>query len=206
MFERFTKAARESVGLAQLEARSLRHNYIGTEHLLLALLASQEGPAARVLNRLGVGREEIRDGVIEIIGLGPLQEPDAAALDAIGIDLHEVRRRAEQAFGPGALERARETRSIGRPGKARRRRWPRRRCGETTSGDRLPLTPRAKKVVELSLREALQLGHNYIETEHILLGLLREGEGIGALLLRKAGVDYDRARRGLDDGSVDKGP
>ncbi|WP_037343109.1 Clp protease N-terminal domain-containing protein, partial [Saccharopolyspora rectivirgula] len=67
--------------------------------------------------------------------------------------------------------------------------------GESTAGGHIPFTPRAKKVLELSLREALQLGHNYIGTEHILLGLIREGEGVAAQVLVKLGADLNRVRQ-----------
>ena len=67
--------------------------------------------------------------------------------------------------------------------------------GQATPTGHIPFTPRAKKVLELSLREALQLGHNYIGTEHILLGLIREGEGVAAQVLQKLGADLDRVRQ-----------
>jgi ATP-dependent Clp protease ATP-binding subunit ClpA len=109
------------------------------------------------------------------VGRGPLGERDAEALGAIGIDLDEVRRRVEASFGPGALSRL--------PGQGcrRGRRMPPVR-------GHIPLTPRAKKVLELSLREALVLKHKYIGTEHILLGLVREGEGLAMLVLTRLGV------------------
>src|SRR5919205_2618897 len=67
--------------------------------------------------------------------------------------------------------------------------------GQTAPTGHIPFTPRAKKVLELSLREALQLGHNYIGTEHILLGLIREGEGVAAQVLQKLGADLGRVRQ-----------
>ena len=115
MFERFTERARQVVVLAQDEARALKHNYIGTEHILLGLLREEEGLAARVLESLDITVEEVRAQVARIVGQGD----------------------------------------------------------EVTTGQ-IPFTPRAKKVLELALREALSLGHNYIGTEHILLGLVRE--------------------------------
>jgi ATP-dependent Clp protease ATP-binding subunit ClpA len=126
MFERFTPRARHSVVLAQEEARLLRHNYIGTEHVLLGLLGETEGLAARVLSGFGMSLESARAGVAAIVE-------------------------------PGSKE---------------------------MSGH-IPFTPRAKKTLELALREALQLHHNYIGTEHVLLGVIREGEGVGARLLRQ---------------------
>ncbi len=191
MFERFTHSARQVVVLAQTEARSLRHNHIGTEHLLLGLLGETEGLAARVLNELGVDRDDIHKGVVDYVGAGPINQPDAVALDTIGIDLDAVRRRVDEAFGPDALERTRaaRTRAERRRGFLGRRN--RRSCGE----GHIPFTPRAKKTLELSLREALALGHGYIGTEHILLGLLREGQGLAALLLSRADIKFDVVRR-----------
>lgn len=108
---------------------------------------------------------------------------DATALRAIGIDVDVVRAAVEESFGPGALERARAG------GQRRRRR--RRAIG---SGH-IPFTRRAKKVLELSLREAVQLRHNDIGTEHVLLGLLREGEGLATQLLQQRGLSFDELRR-----------
>ncbi len=191
MFERFTHPARRVVVLAQVEARSLRHNYIGTEHLLLGLLGETEGPAARVLRGLGVDRDDIRTGIVENVGTGPLNQPDAVALDAIGIDLDAVRRRVEEAFGPNALERTRAARARTLKRRGLRGRKYRRSCGE----GHISFTPRAKKTLELSLREALALGHDYIGAEHVLLGLLREEHGLAALLLSRAGIKFDLVRR-----------
>jgi ATP-dependent Clp protease ATP-binding subunit ClpA len=136
MFERFTERARQVVVLAQEEARTLKHNYIGTEHILLGLLREEEGLAARVLESLDITVERVRAQVVRIVGSGE----------------------------------------------------------EVTSGQ-IPFTPRAKKVLELALREALSLGHNYIGTEHILLGLVREGEGVAAQVLVKLGADLARVRQ-----------
>jgi ATP-dependent Clp protease ATP-binding subunit ClpA len=195
VFERFTERARESVVLAQGAARELRHGYIGTEHLLLGVAGVGDGVGARVLRRVGIGPDEIRDDVVRLVGEGypgGLGPGDADALRSLGIDLDEIRRRTEEAFGPGALERAVEPRAT---------RWRRRRgCGPMAGvAGHIPFTPRAKKVLELSLREALRLGHGYIGTEHILLGLIREGEGLGAMILVRRGGDLDRVRRMVVD-------
>jgi ATP-dependent Clp protease ATP-binding subunit ClpC len=136
VFERFTERARQVVVLAQDEARALKHNYIGTEHILLGLLREEEGLAARVLESLDVTVEEVRAQVARIIGPG--DEP-------------------------------------------------------IVSGQ-IPFTPRAKKVLELSLREALSLKHNYIGTEHILLGLVRENEGVAARILLDFDADAEKIR------------
>jgi len=135
LFERFTERARQVVVLAQDEARALKHNYIGTEHILLGLLREEEGLAARVLESLDITVEEVRAQVARIVGQGD----------------------------------------------------------EVTTGQ-IPFTPRAKKVLELALREALSLGHNYIGTEHILLGLVRENEGVAARILLDFDADDEKIR------------
>ena len=135
MFERFTERARQVVVLAQDEARALKHNYIGTEHILLGLLREEEGLAARVLESLDITVEEVRAQIARIVGQGD----------------------------------------------------------EVTTGQ-IPFTPRAKKVLELALREALSLGHNYIGTEHILLGLVRENEGVAARILLDFDADAEKIR------------
>lgn len=135
MFERFTDDARRAVVLAQEEARSLGHDWIGTEHLLLGLLHVEHGPAADALVALRVTPEGIRGRVEEIVGRGA-----------------------------GA------------------------------SVDHMPFTPRAKKVLELALRESLQLGDDHIGAEHLLLGLVREGEGVAALALAQEGVEPEQLR------------
>ncbi|HEX9037300.1 MAG TPA: Clp protease N-terminal domain-containing protein [Ktedonobacterales bacterium] len=134
-FDRFTEQARHVLQLAQEEAQSFNHNYIGTEHLLLGLLREEEGLGARALVSLGVELEKARHAVELIIGRG-----DRVILGDIG------------------------------------------------------LTPRAKKVVELAVDEARRLGQRYVGTEHLLLGLVREGEGIAAGVLESLGVSLETAR------------
>jgi ATP-dependent Clp protease ATP-binding subunit ClpA len=123
VFERFTDPARQVVVLAQDEAQTLKHNYIGTEHLLLGLLR-EGGTAARALDPFAVTLEEVHAQVARIVGLG-----------------------------------------------------------DQVAAGQIPFTPRAKKVLELSLREALDNGVNHIGPEHILLGLVSEGEGVAARIL-----------------------
>jgi ATP-dependent Clp protease ATP-binding subunit ClpA len=171
MFERFTQGARKATVDAQAAARRLGHGHIGTEHLLLGLLAT-DGIAARVLGGLGVTPAAVEREVVAEVGRGPLGTGDAEALGAIGIDLDEVRRRVEASFGKGALH--------WRPGRDCR--------GERPRLGHIPFSPRSKKVLELSLREALALKHRYIGTEHILLGLIREGEGLAMLVLTRLGA------------------
>src|SRR2546428_12877940 len=115
LFERFTERARQVVVLAQDESRALRHNYIGTEHVLLGFLREEEGLAARVLESLEITLEAARAKVVQVVGEGD----------------------------------------------------------EVTTGQ-IPFTARSKKVLELGMHEAVSLGHRYIGTEHILLGLVRE--------------------------------
>jgi ATP-dependent Clp protease ATP-binding subunit ClpC len=135
MFERFTTESRRAIVMAQEEARLLNHNYIGTEHILLGLLAEDEGDAARALASLNVTLQAAREQVREIIGEGP-----------------------QEAQG------------------------------------HIPFTPRAKKVLELSLREALSLHSEVIGTEHLLLGLITEGDGVGAQILDRLGAPAETVR------------
>lgn len=171
MFERFTSAARKAVVQAQVEARQLSHPVIGSEHLLLGVLDEPDGLGGRALRRLGVNPAGVRASIVEIVGRGCGHDLDADALRSIGIDLDAVRKQVEGAFGPGALDRPR-----GRCRRGRRRGYP-------------PFTPRAKKVLELALREAIYRKDGYVGTEHVLLGTLREGRGLAALILARAGID-----------------
>lgn len=189
MFERFTEGARQSLVRARDEARRLGHGYVGTEHLLLGLLAEGGGVAAAVLEEVGVDLEWSRAAVLRIIGHGhegPAPPDDASALRALGIDLDAVRSRVEETFGTGALDRP-----LPRPRRRRLRR--RRRCRAPAVGA-VPFTPRAKRVLELALRRSLKLGHTFIGTEHELLALLDEGEGVAAAILAER-VNLDELRR-----------
>lgn len=181
MFERFTTGARDAVACAQTEARTLQHPRIGTEHLLLALLLGDDGRLAALLAPHGVTAETVRAEIVRRVGIGPEPVPDtaaedAAALRAIGIDLDAVRQAIERNFGPGSLMLL--------PPDPPRRGLLRRRAPR-----RGRFSDRAKKVLELSLREALHLQHRFIAPEHLLLGVLREGQGLGALILHEAGVE-----------------
>lgn len=192
MFERFTQAARDVVVRAQDEARELRQAPIGTEHVLLALLAQADGPVATApaLRDKGVDHRHVRAEVLRLVGRGTApSDPsadadaeDAAALKAIGIDLEAVRRAIEENFGPGTLRLPRNT--------APKRRGLLRRF----SSGHTPFSDRGKKMLELSLREALRLKHNYIAPEHILLGILREGQGLAMQILAEAKVDLAQLR------------
>lgn len=168
MFERFTSEARAVVVAAQEEARALHHPYLGTEHLLLGLLRPQAGLARTVLERAGVRAAQVREDIVRLAGAPVLGAQDAEALRSLGIDLDLVLARIEESFGPAALA-AGEQPTRARRGSAR-------------------LTRRAKKVLELSLREAVHLHHRAIGSEHVLLGLLREGDGLATRVLTDAGV------------------
>jgi ATP-dependent Clp protease ATP-binding subunit ClpC len=123
------------VVLAQEEARALRYNYIGSEHVLLGLLREEQGLAAQALASFGVTLDAAREQLVLIVGAG----------------------------------------------------------GEVPTGQ-IPFTPRAKKILELALREALSLGHDYIGPEHILLGLVRENEGVATRILLHFDADSEKVR------------
>ncbi len=136
MSNRFTERAQRVILIAQEEAKRLNHDYVGTEHLLLGLIALGEGVAAQVLANLGVDLRRVRSEIEKIVGTG-----DNVML-----------------------------------------------LGE------IPFTPRAKKVLELAVEEAQNMGHNYVGTEHLLLGLIREEEGVAARVLENLGVRLDVVR------------
>ena|ERR1035441_9744337 len=135
MFERFTNQSRYAIVAAQEEARSLDHDYIGSEHLLLGLLREDQGTSARALASAGITLEAARHDVEALIGRG-----------------------------------------------------------ERPPSGHIPFTRRAKKCLELSLREALQLGHRYIGTGHLLLGLMSQGDSAAVKVLGRLGADLDQLR------------
>lgn len=132
----FTPRAQQVLQLARKEAERFNHSYVGTEHLLLGLIALGEGVAVNVLERMNVDLDTLRLEVEKAVGQGP----------------------------------------------------------ETKTAGSLPMTPRAKKVLALATSEAKALNHNYVGTEHILLGLLREEEGVAARVLKNLNMDLERAR------------
>jgi ATP-dependent Clp protease ATP-binding subunit ClpA len=180
MFERFTESARQVVTDAQAEARRLHHPYIGTEHLLLALLGQATTTPGRILVHHGLDHDRAAATLERLLGTAAPDPLDADLLDKIGIDLGAVREKVVAAFGPGALDR--RTRGVRGP----------------VTGH-IPFSKRAKKVLELSLREALALKHNHIADGHILLGMLREGEGLAAQIIADAGIDFDTLRAEIKD-------
>ena len=175
MFERFTDKARRALVLGQEEARLLGHNFIGTEHILLGILRVEDSMAAAIMVEAGLDLDSVRAATVERVGATDQDAPalDADALRAIGIDLEEVVRSAEEAFGVGALEGTEAAvRDIFRGRRRRRRR-------SLTPA----FTPAAKALLGNSLREALQLGHNYIGTEHLLLAAARPTSGLASQIL-----------------------
>jgi ATP-dependent Clp protease ATP-binding subunit ClpA len=187
MFERFTSSARTAVVDAQKEARALGHGWIGTEHLLLAVLRDPERPVARQLAGLGLTHERLHAEVVTTLGG---HHDDGSALR----DLDAVRARVEQQFGPGALDPEPTAPRRGLRGLLRRRRPARIECG----GD-IPFSRSAKKAIELSLRESLGLVAREILLEHLVLGLMR-AEGLATTLVTRLGVAPADVRRKVLDG------
>jgi ATP-dependent Clp protease ATP-binding subunit ClpA len=172
MVARFTREARHVVALADAEARRMGHRHLGTGHLLLSLLRDQGGTAARALAMLGVTDASIERELVARVRrsteeLGP---EDEEALGAVGIDLDEIRQRLEAAFGPGVL----------RPPAPERRGY--------------RLTPQARKALGSSRREAAVLGHRYVGSEHLLLGVSALESGVAAQILRNLGVSAGSVR------------
>ena len=215
MFERFTERARQVVVLAQDEARALRDDHIGTEHLLLGLMREEPGVAARVLGEAGVDVDVVRDRIRAIVGerddaspgaipfspgakaaleaalresldvghnfigtehilLGILRNPEpqvSAVLAAAGADVDELVASAERALpGRSIVEIAPDIMGFER------------------------LTEFARGAIVLAQDEARSLNHNYVGTEHVLLGLLREEHGGAARALSAVGIRIDAAR------------
>lgn len=137
MYERFTDRTKKVMQLANQEAQRLNHEYIGTEHVLLAFVRLGEGTGISVLRDLGVKTWEIRSEIGKIITSG----------------------------------------------------------SDIVTLAKLPQTQRAKKVIEYAIEESQNLRHNYVGTEHLLLGLLRENEGVAAQVLMKLGVQLENARK-----------
>jgi ATP-dependent Clp protease ATP-binding subunit ClpA len=222
-FDRFDERAKRVLSLAQDEAIRLNHNYIGTEHLLLGLLREGEGVAARVLESLGVELSKLRTAMEFTIGrgetptvpaqitlsprtkkvielaidearklesdlvgtehllLGLVREGEGIAsgmLQSLNISLGSVRREVFAVLGKQYTEPPTDSPSASHP------------------FDRF--SHRAKRVLALSQDEAVRLGHNYIGTEHLLLGLVREGEGAAARALTESAVTLEPAREAVE--------
>jgi hypothetical protein len=180
MLERFSNNARSAVVAAQQEARDRRAENVRTEHLLLALFAVPDSVAVTVLTERGVTKADVEADVDRMRGTGP-GPSDAEALATLGIDLDEVRRQVEEAFGPGALER---TRAAG--------------AGRRRLGGRIPFDRATKKALELALREAVRFEHRHLGTEHLLLGLLQV-EGAAGEILAERGIQLDATRTAVQE-------
>ena len=198
MLDRFTDSARHLLVQAQKDARRLGHGFIGCEHLLMAVAASDE-PAGAVLRDFSITPERIEATLLGVIG--PLRGLDKEALASIGIDLDAVQTKIEASFGPDALTRHVPVATLSRRpawGKGplaelrrRRRRQPARNNAPQATGPRgnaaltpgpapqahIPFTPRAKKTLELSLRESEALRDGTIGVEHVTLALLLPKDG-----------------------------
>ena len=172
MFERFTTQSRHAVQLALSEARVLGARRIGTEHLLLGLAHGRRGPAADALKAAGLDAAALRKLAV---GHHPDTAPlDADALAVLGIDLDEVRRAAEAAFGPGALDHPARPRS-GRATTAR-------------------LTPEAKEAMGCALRLAQSRHDGSLTPGHLLIGIIDQGDNEALGLLAAARVDLAALR------------
>jgi hypothetical protein len=224
MFERFTGTARHVVVQAQQDARRLGHNYIGCEHLLMAAAAAAE-PAGVVLRDQGVTPERIEAAILRTVGRGQTTDPlggiDRQALAFIGIDLDIVRARIEAAFGPDAL-----TRSVPAACRSRRPAWGkgplagltrrrrRRHAGRNAPlpagpfrqrpafagpvpGGHIPFTPRAKKTLQLSLREAEALHDTCIGVQHLALALLAPKDGTVPVIVSALGAPATSLRAAI---------
>ncbi|MFC1418509.1 Clp protease N-terminal domain-containing protein [Streptacidiphilus cavernicola] len=179
MFERFTQAARSTVVAATEEARGMRHDFVGTEHLLLGLLHQPDSPGVAVLVRHGLDLDTAGAAVQRLLRVGG-EELDGDALGAIGIDLDAVTERVEAAFGAGALSRP-----SGAAGRGRAR-------------TRTPFTERAKRSLALSLRAAQGRKDDHLGPGHLLLGLIREGGGLARVVLREHGLDLAELERAVE--------
>jgi ATP-dependent Clp protease ATP-binding subunit ClpA len=168
VFDRFNELAKRAVVAAQDAALSMGHDFIGTGHVLLGLTQTA-GPAGEALREHGVELKQARDKTAQLLeeagSAATGGQPAKDALASIGIDVAEIQRRADDTFGPGAF------------------RFPRPR-----------FTPRATKALQLTLREATALGHEHIDTGHLLLGLLAEGDGVAVKVLDKLEVDTGALR------------
>jgi ATP-dependent Clp protease ATP-binding subunit ClpA len=216
MFERFTAGARAIVVQAQENARRMGHGYIGCEHLLLAAASTGE-PAGAALRELGVTPEGVEAEIVRLIGLGQaaglFSALDRDALASIGIDIDAVRAQIEAAFGPDALTRTAPGTCRGsRPAAARgplallRRSRGARRGRDAAAGARparptghIPFTPRAKKSLQLSLREAQARQDGYIGAEHLTLALIGMNAGAVPSILSALGTTQDALRAAILD-------
>jgi four helix bundle protein len=163
-----TPRAKQVIVYAIEEARALHHNYVGTEHILLGLLRETDGIAAQVLRNSGLKLEDVRREVLIMLGASPERENSERQWTSISRGHSRFRR---------FLNRARKWIRVG---------------GEDPMYERF--TDRARKVMALANQEAQRFNHEYIGTEHILLGLVMENSGVGATVLKNLGVDIKKLR------------
>ena len=163
MFERFAKDAREAVVHAQDEARTQGAPRIGPEHVLLGAVRTPDTVAAQALGRLGVTHATL----LAAVRTRPTDTIDADALAGIGVDLEAVRAQVEASFGPGALDAA---------------------PGQTPGKGHLPFDAAAKKLLEISLREAVRYKHRRIDSGHLLLAAVRSDDTAAYRALTTLGV------------------
>jgi len=208
MFERFSGEARSAVAQAQEHARRLGHRYIGCEHLLLAAASTAE-PASAALREHGVTPEGVETEIVRMVGLGRAADlfsaSDREALASIGIDLDVVRARIEAAFGPDAFTRGGPAACRSRPAVRknpvallRRARRGGHHQHPAPSGH-IPFTPRAKKSLALSLREAETRHDNYIGVEHLTLALVGMKDGAVPPILSALGASPATLRAAILD-------
>ena len=208
MFERFSGEARSAVAQAQEHARRLGHRYIGCEHLLLAAASTAE-PASAALREHGVTPAGVETEIVRMVGLGRAADlfsaSDREALASIGIDLDVVRARIEAAFGPDAFTRGGPAACRSRPAVRknpvallRRARRGGHHQHPAPSGH-IPFTPRAKKSLALSLREAETRHDNYIGVEHLTLALVGMKDGAVPPILSALGASPATLRAAILD-------
>jgi ATP-dependent Clp protease ATP-binding subunit ClpA len=174
MFDRFTSSALTAIENAQIEAGRLGHNYVGTEHVLLALSDRPETTAGRALQECGIEPARLRDAMTRPLGSPPTDE--ATLLKSLGIDLHAVRQTVERTLGPEAVQAARPP---------RRRRLFRGRHGNCHSillGE-MGVTPRLKRSFELAVQQAGAARHAQADDGYLLLALVDDRKGMAAELV-----------------------
>ncbi|MGC7189964.1 Clp protease N-terminal domain-containing protein [Mycobacteroides abscessus] len=185
MFEKFQKSAKVAVILSQEEAREMDDTRIGAEHVLVGVLDSAGAPLSELMGGYGLTADGVRDRLRAGSEQPPMDEEDAEALRAIGIDLSQVRESVSKVFGPQAFDKAFE--KSGRR-KARVRGW--RPFGM------IPFNSSAKKCLELALREAIAHKDNWIGCEHMVLGILRGGDPVALAVITER-VTADELRHAV---------
>lgn len=179
MFEKFQKSAKVAVVLSQEEAREMDDTRIGAEHVLVGVLDSAGAPLSELMGGYGLTADGVRDRLRAGSEQPPMDDEDAEALRAIGIDLSQVRESVSKVFGPQAFDEAFE--KSGRR-KGRMRGW--RPFGM------ISFNSSAKKCLELALREAIAHKDNWIGCEHMVLGILRGGDPVAlAVITERVSVD-----------------